>query len=1741
MDATLKATLQARRVSLLAALGRAESFQAEYDHERDQMEVQLRLAHIEEASSKLEDIQQQLEDDETDDAASSTLSGIKLPTITLPEFDGDYQKWLAFHDLFVALIHNNPDLPDVQKFHYLRGVVVGKAAGYIDTYDINAANYQIAWDTLVERYNNEYLLKKRHLQALFELPPMEHETASSLHSLVDEFQRHIKILDQLKEPTASWSTVLEHLLCTRLHVDTINLWEDHASTLSNPDFQSLIEFLQRRMRVLESISVNNNHSSSNGATSSHQSPRPASKKRSSQRLSTYASTASSGPAADCAACGLAHPLYKCHKFGQLSVPERQRIVSNKHLCYNCLGAHQVRNCSSKRSCRHCQQRHHSLLHAGHADNSPRTNSGATAPTQASGQLEVSASVVSTKQEVATPTEVVPQVEVSVPLQQPKENVFLLTVLIKVVDSLGMEHVARALLDSASQPNLITDRMARILRLKRAPASVVIQGAGQMSTPVRHSVSTEVRSRKSDFSCGINFLVMDKLTAELPSHNISTSGWNIPVELFLADPTFNERQPIDMVLGAKHFHSFFPSAARIHLDGSLPILVDSVFGWIVTGSASQASSTPTETAHSYSVLAMMSLEESMERFWKTEELTINDKLSVEERDCESLFQSTTTRTPEGRYVVRYPRKPGFENLLGDSKTAALRRFRLLERRLERDAQLKEDYHKFMREYVELGHMQLVEPDEKDKTPSCYLPHHPVFKDSSTTTKVRVVFDGSAATSTGFSLNQALCVGPVVQEDLLSLLLRFRNYPVALVADAAKMYRQVLVHPEDRRLQRIFWRFSPDSPIQTYELQTVTYGLAPSAYLATRSLQQLAQDEGHEYPLGGPALESNFYVDDFIGGADTVEDAIRLRKELTELLAKGGFEMRKWTSNRLEVLRGLTQDQIGTQSSLQFGPNEMVKALGIGWEPEADVLRFDSQINQSKGPPTKQFILSTIARLYDPLGHIAPVVVTAKIIMQECWQLKCDWNDPVPDNIRIKWEKFFKELPEIRSYRIDRYALQPDSTYQLHTFCDASKDAYGACCYIRCEDRHGNVRVTFLASKSRVAPLRGLNVPRLEANAAVLGVHLHFRIKQALKIKISDSYFWTDSAVVLQWIQANPNTWKTYVANRVAEIQFYTRGCHWNHVPTKDNPADLVSRGMTVPNFLNCETWKNATSWICSNPRDWPRTNPPSVPADIMEARVVAAVTEKPPQVHPWFLRWHSYRRLVHSIGFVLRFIDNTRQKARTTRTSDTPVRRALTVEQFAKAKTVLTRLAQQDSFSTELKELEKGKPVPKQSNIYKMSPFIDAERVLRVGGRLKLSQLPFQAKHPALLPGSHPFARILAEFYHQKLFHGGGRLLLTAMREEFWPIGGRILARSVVRNCFRCVRLNPELVQQQIGQLPAQRIIPSRPFSVVGVDYAGPLYLKPIHKRAAPAKAYICLFVCFATKAVHIELVGDLSTPAFLAALRRFIGRRGVPSHIHSDNGKNFEGAKNELARLYTMLTHDAEQEKIHEFCTAEGITWHLTPPKAPHFGGLWESAVKVAKKHLFRQLGPSRLSFEDMCTVLTQIESHMNSRPLLPLSEDPNDLAALTPAHFLIGTSMHALPDPDLRHIPVNRLDHYQQLQLHAQQFWAHWRREYLQELLRDTKGYQRNDEIQPGRLVIVVDELQGPLRWPLARIEAVHPGPDGIVRVVSLRTASGGIITRPAVKICLLPVPQSPEAPHTTPQPGQLSTDAVFPEEEKH
>ncbi|XP_041786604.1 uncharacterized protein LOC121601867 [Anopheles merus] len=329
------------------------------------------------------------------------------------------------------------------------------------------------------------------------------------------------------------------------------------------------------------------------------------------------------------------------------------------------------------------------------------------------------------------------------------------------------HPARALLDSASQPDLMSSRFANRLGIKSGTVDITLIGAGQSATPVRKSMRTTVSSRTSPYAINVEFLIVEKLIADLPAHDVSTSGWKLPPHIMFADPHFEKSAPIDIILGARHYHTFFVSGAQYKMSSNLPVLMESVFGWVVSGSASTSQPATSNTFHTSSVVCMVSLEESIERFWKVEELQVNDGYSPEDRKCEQFYKDTTQRDKAGRYLVCLPKQADFDDKLGLSKAAALRRFSLLERRLERDQKVKAAYHDFMREYLELGHMSRIKNPSDDER-AYYLPHHPVFKAASSTTKVRVVFDGSAKTSTGFSLNDALCVGPVVQDDLLDII-------------------------------------------------------------------------------------------------------------------------------------------------------------------------------------------------------------------------------------------------------------------------------------------------------------------------------------------------------------------------------------------------------------------------------------------------------------------------------------------------------------------------------------------------------------------------------------------------------------------------------------------------------------------------------------------------------------------------------------------------------------------------------------------------------------------------------------------------------------------------------------------------------------------------------------------------------------------------------------------------------------
>ncbi|XP_062538337.1 uncharacterized protein LOC134206623 [Armigeres subalbatus] len=1114
-------------------------------------------------------------------------------------------------------------------------------------------------------------------------------------------------------------------------------------------------------------------------------------------------------------------------------------------------------------------------------------------------------------------------------------------------------------------------------------------------------------------------------------------------------------------------------------------------------------------------------------------------STEESICEEHYAASTMRNSAGRYIVRLPRTEDSEKVLGESRSIADRRFLSLERRLDRDPATKDSYHRFMEEYLQLGHMQEVPEPVDDRIEHSYIPHHVVFKESSTTTKVRVVFDASCRTSSGYSLNDTLLVGPVVQQDLYSIYMRFRTKRIAIVADVEKMYRQVLHHPDDRRLLRIRYRRCPSDPIATFELQTVTYGTASAPYLATKTLQQIAIDQAEFYPAAVDPVVEDFYVDDLLSGASDVESAKTLRLQITAMLGSAGFSLKKWASNAPEVLRDVPPEDLAIQPLHDLQDEQIISTLGLLWDPKADNLRFKVEVPLPAAILTKRKVMSYIAKIFDPLGLLGPVITKAKLFMQRLWALKhdgvlCEWDSPLPDQLQHEWKQFHTTLHILATVQVPRFVFSSvGATIQLHFFADASSVAYGACCFVRTESAEG-IRVQLLTSKSKVAPLSTHHsIARLELCAAHLATQLFKKVDASLKTTTT-AYFWSDSSTVLQWLRAVPTRWKTFVANRVSKIQATTSIDHWRHIAGSENPADDISRGLNPTDIINCSRWWHGPSWLALLPEYWPKTvidqeNSPAASEEGRKAPIVAMTAAQADFCGDLFSRYSRYNKLRRVVAFCGRYIQRLKKRIelrssgsslpplaisiRSISTSIVP----LTTSELQHAEYLLCLLAQKETFAEELSDLSNGERVAKSSSLKWLKPFVDEDGTLRVGGRLRNAALSVANKHPIVLSAKHPLSALLASSFHISLLHAGPQLLLATLRQKFWILGGRNLVKSVFHQCHTCFRSKPTLVQQSTADLPVSRVSPTRPFSVCGVDYCGPFYVKSAVRTRGPTKVYVAIFVCFSTKAVHIELVSDLSTPAFLAALRRLVARRGRIVELHSDNATTFKGASHALNRVYRMLkTEAADRNQIFDWCSGNEITWKFIPPRAPHFGGLWEAAVKSAKNHLLKVVGNVNLAYEDLLTLLAQVEMCLNSRPLTPIPEDPTDLDVLTPGHFLVGSNLQAVPESNWKETADNRLDHWDRTH-NLQQIWSRWYPEYLQQLQsRATKGCNPPVTIEVGAIVIIKEDNVPPANWPLGRIVKLHPGKDGIVRVVTLKTANANEVVRAVARIALLPTPRT-------------------------
>ena len=611
------------------------------------------------------------------------------------------------------------------------------------------------------------------------------------------------------------------------------------------------------------------------------------------------------------------------------------------------------------------------------------------------------------------------------------------------------------------------------------------------------------------------------------------------------------------------------------------------------------------AHHTSVL---SGDDLLRKFWEIEELSTGSPvLSPEEQSVLTHFQGSHRRDKDGRFTVPLPRRPDAKPL-GESRSLTVRRFLSLERSLRAKDQFQE-FSNVIKEYFEMDHAELVPPAdlERPREEVFYLPMHAAVKESSSTTKIRAVFDASAKSSFGVSLNDQLLVGPTVHSTLVDVLLRFRRHRVPITADVSRMYHAVLLPERERDLHRFVWRKHPDETLKDYRMTRATFGVSSSSFAANISVKQNAIDHAQEFPLAAAAVHDSFYVDDGLTGAESVEEAVTLQKQLQELFDRGGFLLRKWKSSEPAVLKHLPTSLLDPQSSHPIPDSDgFAKALGIEWSTSLDCFHLTVAEFPHFEMVTKRALVSDVAKTFDVLGWFAPSIIKVKIMLQHLWEAKVGWDDPAPDDVRESWKKWRLDLP-VLSIKLIACCYFPQDVHvallQLHGFCDASEEAYACVAYLRMVDTQNTIHVSLVMAKTRVAPIKRLTIPRLELCGANLLANLLHHLQGVLAIPSDRVYAWTDSMIVLGWLSGSPRRFKTFVGNRVSNTMELLPPDRWQHVRGDQNPADSASRGLFPSELLEHELWWHGPQWLHACESDWPAT-PDISPVETSEEKAVS---------------------------------------------------------------------------------------------------------------------------------------------------------------------------------------------------------------------------------------------------------------------------------------------------------------------------------------------------------------------------------------------------------------------------------------------------------------------------------------------------------------------------------------------------------
>ena len=1617
---------------------------------------------------------------------------MKSPPVVIKTFDGSPIHYYPFIKSFKENVEKVV-IDSASRLTRLNSYTTGKANKLIQSCMILPPDqgYIKALSLLQDRFGNPFVISQAWVTKITAGSNIKQGDNHALQDYADDLRictETLKAIDYLFE-MSNQSTLLQ--IIARLPAYLQNRWRKEATNIKmnrsrRPTLDDIVRFVE--LAAEEANDPIFGYSSSKTApppAHAHSEQKP---ERKNARHSTFNAT---NKTPQCVICGENHIVHKCETFKAMKVSERCDIVKEKGLCFNCLRpGHLSGDCRSDGRCRadNCGRKHSTWLHS----NATRSNENSSSSTPASNNISNTAPQVVKSSYIAEPS-----------MMGTKTALPILPVKVRKPGDIASV-TTFALLDQGSTASFASQKLINDLNVKGKNCSISLSTLEkQDSTFNTQIVSLEVMDYYETTTIKLpSVFTKDILPIDIENVASRQDAQKFPHLQDINIPQVDCKE-VGLLIGNDSVESLVPlEIIKAEHNNNLPYAQRTKLGWSISGplpGENQGSMTACFVQANNLTGDQDRLHGDMEQMWKLESSGLYDEqtcMSVNDKKVIKIWDETTIHN-DGHFSVKIPLKDADE-AIPNNIDMAKQRLASLGKRLIKDDKLKQDYIDGMTKLIEDGFAVKVNEHEADEGNIIYLPHHPVISESKD--KIRIVFD-CAAKYMGRSLNDRVHQGPDLNNKLLGVLLRFREENIAFMSDISAMFHQIKVPPGDQDLLRFLWWPSGDTTREpdTYRLTVTLFGGKWSPSAATYALHKTVDMFGDGYSeITRSTIHNNFYVDDCLKSVKGVEEATLLCRELKQLLAEGGFNLTKWISNHDDVTSQIPKDDLAKSvTRREMGEPLSDKALGIHWQVEEDTFSFSTKSISNK-PATKRGILSTLSSLYDPYGAASPFILRARRLVQQLCTLKMGWDDPIPITHKIEWGKWVHQLAQMKYVTFPR-CLKPlgfgDATVtQLHHFSDASSWAYGACSYLRLVNDKGEISSRLIMARSRLAPIKAVTIPRLELMAATLAARQDQTLRTEMDMPINQSFFWTDSEIVLKYIKNEDRRYHTFVANRVTLIRELTNPSAWNHISTHQNVADDCSRGLE-PAQLNTPRWQTGPDFLMLPQTDWPpdsqtlftlEDNDPEVKA--VTQKVFVAKKTEPHGLDRLMSSTTDWTKLKTSLAWILAIKDKLSGRG--------PAIKVLNASHLHRAETEMIKYMQSKEWGDGVNDATK---LP--TSLSSLQPVI-IDGVVRVGGRIKNAPVEFERKHPAILPNV-PIVEGLLRLIHETSGHSGREYILSVMRERFWMVNGRRMIKGMLHRCIRCKRREPKACQQEMADLPATRVTPDKPvFYYTGCDYFGPFTVKRGRGRD---KRYGCLFTCLTTRAIHIEVAQDLTTDSYINCLNRFIARRGKCAVMYSDNGRNFVGAERALA----ASIQEWNQGSIHHKLNQEGIEWRFSTPAASHHGGCWERSIRSVRRVLAGLTQEQILTEDALHTLLCIVEGILNNRPLTNISSDPQDCEPLTPNHLMIFRPAHFVPGLFDKNDNYSR-NRWRQVQYMADLFWRRWIREYLPELQRRAKWTSPQRDLQPGDLVLVMDNQLARNEWCMGRIISCHRGTDDRVRTVTVKTKQGKT-TRPVTKICLL------------------------------